>query len=87
MGRLCRPFEGPLIEFEHRGRRGFRCERGSLQHLMVKRDGEFAFLQASAQQNVETVAANNGLRRRRSSQWIKQKLWREAQLNQLESAV
>src|ERR1035437_1381639 len=80
MGCLCRPLEGTFVEFNHTLRRVVPSDRRRLQPFVVKRHGEFTFVQVGAEENMEAIASNNSFRGRRSAQRVEQRLRGEADL-------
>ena len=87
MGCLRRLFKSALVEFQHRGRRRFGRHRRGFQDFVVKRNGHFLFVQIRAKEDVEARPADDGLGRGSSLQWIEQRLRRELDLSDEETAA
>ncbi len=66
--------KGGFVEFDNAIRRIVRGNRGGFQHLVVKRDGKFSLVKIGAEEDKETISANDGLRGGGSLQRVQERL-------------
>ena len=77
VGRLGGSLEMTLVEFEHGIRRMFGGDRRGFQHLVIQGNGQLAFVQVGAQEDVKATPADHGLSGGRPLNWVEEGLGRQ----------